>query len=137
MNYQIEKDLNRNYAFSMRADRRNLYLQPDFGIKFNRHLELGLFARFNYLLYDNLNTAVTVGDAGVPQGSDQVFLDRDSRSLLFIESGASLKAGWTNMKFHVQLSPNINLYPQHLRYQRLNLNLGLSFNADLLRRKGE
>jgi hypothetical protein len=135
MNYEMSKDLLRNYEFKMTAQRRNLYVQPDFGIKFNKHLELGLFARFNFVQYNNLVTEMTQGDNPEPEKEDQVFLDRKTASLFFVESGASFKAGWTNMKFHVQLSPTVNLYPQHIRNQKINLNLGLSFNVDVIKKQ--
>jgi hypothetical protein len=136
MSYKGNIDLNDNYDFRMTADRKNIYLQPDFGIKFSHNIELGFFARFNYLQYDHITTAMDLSNEMAPEKSDLVFYGHKTKNLVFIESGASFKAGGENIKFHMQMSPTVNLYPQHIRYPKINVNVGFSYNIGMMKKKG-
>jgi hypothetical protein len=118
------------YDFKMDAATRNIHIQPNFGIQFNRHLQLGMFAKVSLHQYHNIKTELTSGGNAEPERENLIFIGHKKENLMFLNSGVSFRGGWTYIQFHVQASPTINISSDELRYQKINLNLGISFKTD-------
>jgi len=131
MDYLNKRDYY-HYHFDMKAYTKNLYLQPTAGIVLKHNFELAVFTKLNFFQYYNISTYNSLGVYLAPEVQDEFFIGKKQAEVLILNPGVSFKAGWKFMKFHVQVSPTINLLNTVIRHQSIALNAGLSFSFDLL-----
>jgi hypothetical protein len=135
INYTSTKDLSNDYEFKMDATKSYVYLQPDFGYKVSHILEVAVFSRFSYNIYDNINTSSTIGSNTGIEPDDKYFLNKSNVDLFFAEPGVAVRVGSKNVKLNTQLSSTINLTGQNIRYREINVYLSLFVNLNILKEK--
>jgi hypothetical protein len=134
MNYENKKDFwPADYQFNMSADRYNLFLQPNFGYKVKNILEVGIFSRFIYTKYYNLNTTFNSDDKYTPDPVDKYFMNKSYVDFMFAEPGVSAKLGFKYLKLNMQVCKPLSLTGEDFRYRDVILYLGISFSFDCLK----
>jgi hypothetical protein len=125
------------YKFEMKANTRNVYIQPAIGWKtFNGLFTFAVFTKLNFCRYSNVAVTYSPGVYAEPEFADQEFMYRDGVDLLTLSPGVSFFGGWRSlklMKLHAQVSPNFKLSDNEVRQQWVNINVGVSFSLDRLK----
>jgi hypothetical protein len=139
-NFLHDKIQNQSYWFSMEADKRNVFIQPNVSWKFgkprlDRHLVVGVFTKVNFVQYYDINTKGTPRPEADPDSGILYFGTHTEADLLFIEPGVIVKGGAKNFKGTVQASPIINASGRALHYNMVSINIGFTMKLDLLKNK--
>ena len=121
-----------DYNFDMNAQKYNLFVQPNIGIKFNNHLDLNLSTKFSQQNLYNIKSNVFWGDYTNEEISDDYFLNKTKASLYFIEPGLTFRFGGERIKMQTQIIPVFNLSETNIRYRELSLYLSLYINLHAL-----
>jgi len=139
------KNRDLNYRFEMRADRSNMFIQPNLSYKFFNEsrkfrLSLALFTKINRVYYYNIRTETISGYYENPTRPDfdsgiEYFSARSEATLLFIEPGVQVKGGWKTFRGVAQVSPVINASGHALHYQMVSINIGFSMMLNLSKKK--
>jgi hypothetical protein len=141
--YSENKIYSGGYALTMEAQKRNIFVQPNFTYKFKprlrKHLAIAAFAKFNSLHYYDISVTnrddVPFSELSLPNSLDdglRYFGNRSEADLFFIEPGIFVKGGSENVKGMVQVSYVINAGGPSLYYQPYSINLGCSISFNLL-----
>lgn len=133
--YECERDWLVNYQFSMKGKKYNLFVQPDLGYKVNDYVEFGVFSKFNYFRFFDLNTSTIIGDNPGIEQEDSYFSGKNKANLFFIEPGLFFKGGFPEAKINLLLSPVMNILDYKIRYRELNLRLSVFLSFDLFKNK--
>lgn len=133
-----------NYSFYMEANKRNVFIQPNFSYKFNKTkindlLSVGVFTKFNFLQYYNIETELNKNPDLLRSVDDGIeyFNGRTEAYLFFIEPGIFVKVGRKNFKGTAQIAPILNLSGHAVRQNDISINMGFAMKLDLLRRKNK
>jgi hypothetical protein len=124
-----------DYNFVLNAKKMNLFLQPEIGIKFIDAIEVGIFSRLSGYKYYDIKISAGSGASGKLDEEDNYFVNKTYAYLLFFEPGIIFKIGYKNIKLFMIASREINLKEIPINYRPENLQVGLSLNFDLLKKK--
>jgi hypothetical protein len=107
--------------------------------KINDIVSLGVFAKFNFLQYYNIETELIKNPNYVGSVVDGIeyFTGRTKAYLFFIEPGIFVKVGRKNFKGTAQIAPILNLSGHAVRENDISVNMGFVMKLDLLKRKNK
>jgi hypothetical protein len=128
VNFTNVIDLHPDYHFEMRADKFNLYLQPNVGFR-RKAFDFAGFMRFNHVRFSDIATILDPGASSDIVPEDQTFMGRRRMSVSFLEPGVSFKVGGKYVKAYTSLSHSINLGPKLLRYREFSVFFGCAFSV--------
>jgi len=113
------------YDFQYSARTRNVFIQPNIGMKY-KGFSLALFTKLTHWQFYDINAKLQ-NPGNWYYVEDQYFLDNKMLTSDFAEPGIQLRTGTKNFEFIAQLSGTINLTGQEILVRKANLNLGCVF----------
>ena len=124
------------YRFSMNNNRFNLFIQPDWGIKIEECVEMGLFSKFIYSRYYDINIEL---QENYPEYYNvkrhDYMLDRKTFNAFLIEPGLLFRFGGKKYKCQIQASTVINPNTDKITTKLFYLNASSLFSFNLNRNK--
>ena len=114
-----------NYNFKIRANKSIYYLQPDLGIRYNKHVEFGLFTKIIFCQYLDITSTKNISSAYEIEHQDKYFLDKRNLNLYFIEPGMVARFGFEQFKLQFLISKTINLNSRQINYQSMHCSICL------------
>lgn len=131
-----------NYSFYMEANKWNIFIQPNFSYKFHKTkvndlVSIGVFTKFNFLQYYNIETELNRNPNFIRSVDDAIeyFNGRTEAYLFFMEPGVFVKVGRKNFKGTAQIAPVLNLSGHSVRQNDISVNMGFVMKLDLLKRR--
>lgn len=132
--YSNFQDLLHNYEFLFEAKRLSFYIQPDISLRYRNYLDLTVFSRVNQNIYYDCNKKLELGDKAEAEKQDKYINDRETASLLFLEPGLQLRAGFEKIKFQVLFSSVFDLKNTGFNYRHGNIHFGFVVQLNLLKK---
>ncbi|HAN17498.1 MAG: hypothetical protein A2X13_11270 [Bacteroidetes bacterium GWC2_33_15] len=125
LEYRHEIDLESDYEFDLNAQKYNLFVQPNIGLRFNDHVELALSTRFLQQNYYNISSNLTLGELSEVSNADRYFINKNMASLYFIEPGLTFRAGGERFKVQTQIIPVFYLNENYIRFREYSFYISL------------